>query len=301
MHKYSADGALGSSWHPYLHEDGVSAPPIQLDETAIVIFLFAQYQHMHQNDEYLSSFYEPMIVKMADFVAGYTDQRTGLPRPSYDLWEEQFMTTTYTTSVVYASLLAAAELADMVKDDKKAVEWRAAAEGVYEAAHKHLFNEERNAFYKGIRMDKDEIIPDPTLDTSSVFGAFMFGLFPVGDEQLTRTIKTFEDTFTSNGSVGLPRYENDMYLRTSSAHYGNPWMITTLWFAQYYNEIGDTEKTMRILDWVKAHKAPGGILPEQIDPATGRAVSVAPLAWSHAEYIATLLDTIAPETEVLHE
>ena len=35
MHKYRADGALGSSWHPYVHGNTV-APPIQEDETALV-------------------------------------------------------------------------------------------------------------------------------------------------------------------------------------------------------------------------------------------------------------------------
>ena len=37
MHKYRADGALGSSWHSYVH-DGVIAPPIQEDETALSLF-----------------------------------------------------------------------------------------------------------------------------------------------------------------------------------------------------------------------------------------------------------------------
>jgi GH15 family glucan-1,4-alpha-glucosidase len=39
MHKYRADGALGSSWHPYLHADGTVSAPIQEDETALVLFV----------------------------------------------------------------------------------------------------------------------------------------------------------------------------------------------------------------------------------------------------------------------
>ena len=106
MHKYRADGALGSSWHPYLHDDGVVAPPIQTDETALVLFVFSQFYHLQGDHVLLKEFYEPMIVPMANFLASYIDEHTGLPRPSYDLWEERFLTTTYTTAVTYAALQA---------------------------------------------------------------------------------------------------------------------------------------------------------------------------------------------------
>ena len=110
MHKYRADGALGSSWHPYVHGDMV-APPIQEDETAIVVFMFAQFYHTQQDSALIKDFYGSMIVPMAEFLAEYVDSSSGLPKPSYDLWEQDYMTTTYSTAVTYGGLLAAAELA----------------------------------------------------------------------------------------------------------------------------------------------------------------------------------------------
>ncbi|HEU5122355.1 MAG TPA: glycoside hydrolase family 15 protein, partial [Candidatus Saccharimonadales bacterium] len=89
MHKYRADGALGSSWHAYVHhEDGSIAPPIQEDETALTLFLFAQYYHMHPSPRLLHEFYHTMITPMANFLATYIDEMTGLPKASYDLWEQ---------------------------------------------------------------------------------------------------------------------------------------------------------------------------------------------------------------------
>ena len=44
---------------------------------------------------------------------------------------------------------------------------------------------------------------------------------------------------------------------------------------------------MDLLSWVAAHALPSGVLPEQINPLTGESVSVSPLTWSHATYIAT--------------
>lgn len=293
MHKYRADGALGSSWHPYTHDDGVTAPPIQEDETALVLFVFAQYYQMHPTPRLLHDFYESMVVPMADFMATYIDDITGLPKPSYDLWEEVFLTTTYTTSVVYAALLAAAELAEAADDSDNAVRWRSAADDIFRAAHKHLYNPERKAFYKGIIVKDNQIIRNDTLDMSSVFGAFMFGLFPVGSEEMSATVDTISQAFGQNDShVGLPRYENDYYRRVSDDITGNWWIITSLWMAQYYVEIDKRDKADIILDWVLERSSATGILPEQISPLDNSFVSVAPLTWSHAEYVASLLDII---------
>ena len=47
MHKYRADGGLGASWHPYMHEGYGTAAPIQEDETALVVFCFAEFYHAY--------------------------------------------------------------------------------------------------------------------------------------------------------------------------------------------------------------------------------------------------------------
>lgn len=293
MHKYQADGALGSSWHSYTHEDGSVSAPIQEDETALVLFVFAQFYHQHASPKLLNEFYDSMIRPMADFMAGHIDEVTGLPRASYDLWEEVFLTTTYTTSLTYAALLAAAELAEAAEDADSAVRWRSAADDILEAAQKHLFNHERQTFYKGVLVRNGEIEYNDTLDNSSIFGAFMYGLFPVGSDELKAAVATQAATFGLNdGAIGLPRYENDNYCRVDDSITGNYWLIATLWRAQYLIETGERDKATDILAWVKDQALSTGVFPEQVSPIDGSALSVAPLTWSHAEYVATLLDTI---------
>lgn len=293
MHKYRADGALGSSWHPYVHEDGSYAPPIQEDETALVLFVFAQFYQLHPDVRLLKEFYESMVIPMADFMAAYIEPATGLPKPSYDLWEENYLTTTYTTSVVYAALLAAADLAEAAEDSDNAVKWRACAEDIRTQAHKYLYNSERKAFYKGISVKNDAIEYNATFDMSSVFGAFMFGLFDLRSLELTSAIATLETDFSTKGQVlGLPRYEGDNYYRVSKETPGNWWLICSLWIAQYYTESGNSQGAERITTWVRSHMETTGVLPEQISPIDETPISVAPLTWSQAEYIGTLLDTI---------
>lgn len=291
MHKYQADGALGSSWHPYVHGD-VSAPPIQEDETALTLFMFGQYFDMQKDQRLLVEFYDSFIKKMADFLAGYVDEKTGLPRPSYDLWEEHFMTSTYTTSVVYAALQSAAELAEKAGDPDSAVRWRTASDDIYDSAHKHLFNGERGHFYKGITSDGTGLHYDATIDLSSFFGAYMFGLFPLDSDEIRRSYDTIRATFMTDGRYGLPRYENDDYHRNAQTGTGNYWFIASLWIAQYAQETGDKEFRDAIISWVESKVDNSLMFAEQLNPISSEALSVSPLVWSHAEYMATLLDIV---------
>ncbi len=291
MQKYRADGGLGASWHPYVHGD-ITAPPIQEDETALTLFVFAQFYQTTKDFRLLKDFYESMVRPMADFMTGYIDETTGLPKPSYDLWEEVFLTTTYTTSTVYAALLAAADLADDAKDADSAVRWRACADDISTAAHKHLFNHDRQAFYKGLIVKDGVIEKNDVIDSSSIFGAFMFGLFPVGSDEMTAAVKTFKEIFVNaDGTIAYPRYEWDTYHRVDEHSQGNWWFITTLWMAQYALETNDYETADQIISWVHNYESTG-MLSEQISPVDHELISPSPLTWSHAEYIATLLDTL---------
>lgn len=287
-HKYRADGALGSSWHPYQQADGSVAPPIQEDETALVLFMFAQVYHMQPSSQLLDEYYDSFILPMANFLASHIDSTTQLPLPSYDLWEEKWQTTTYTTSIVYAALLAAADLADVRNDDENAVAWRAVAEDIYHAAQGRLYDQEKGHLIKGLVKYDSDYTTDTTIDMSSVFGSFMYGLFSPKSQAVRSTIAKVETMFDQANNVGLPRYEGDDYLRRDDAP-SNRWHITTLWYAQYCIETGDIARAKTILSWVADHSLKSGTLSEQVAP-DGELVSVAPLVWSHAEYITTVLD-----------
>lgn len=290
MHKYRADGALGSSWHPYVHGD-ITAPPIQEDETALVVFVFTQFYQLSKDNSLIKDFYHSMIKPMANFLAEYIDETTSLPKPSYDLWEQTFSTSTYTTSVTYGALVAASELATSAGDAVSAVKWRSAADDIQQAAHKYLFNKERQLFYRGINVHNGQIEYDTVFDTSSVFSAFMFGLFATDSPEMKASIDAVQRVFKPSLDMpGLPRYEDDDYRRSDDTVNGNWWFITTLWQAQYDIEVGNTDSALRILEWVKNYALPTGMLAEQVNPVDSSLIAPAPLTWSHAEYVSTLLD-----------
>jgi GH15 family glucan-1,4-alpha-glucosidase len=112
-------------------------------------------------------------------------------------------------------------------------------------------------------------------------------------DELQSSVKTIESLLRPDQSKGFPRYENDQYYHVSGAATGNLWCITSFWFAQYYIETGDSNKATELIRWVEQNAMLStGVMTEQVNPGDGSFISVAPLAWSHAEYLATLLDTI---------
>lgn len=298
-HKYRADGSIGSSWHPYLHKNGDVGPPIQTDETALMLFVFAQFYNAHPSERLLREYYSDFVVPMANFLTEYIDHETLLPKASYDLWEEKRLTNTYTVAVTYAALVAAAELADLMHDENSAVAWQAAAEDMQGAASQYLFDDDRGYLRKGYLLTDGEFSYDDTLDMSSVFGAFMFGLFSADSREIVSSFAAVERIFEQKKNTALPRYENDNYRRVSPHVTGNYWPVTSLWYAQYCLEKNNIAEAKKIIEWVENHSYESGVIAEQIFPDSGYSTSVAPLAWSHAEYIATILDTIQKQRDRL--
>ncbi len=59
--------------------------------------------------------YGRLVRKAADFMMRYREPTTGLPVPSYDLWEERRGILSFTCAAVVAGLRAAAELRRAVR------------------------------------------------------------------------------------------------------------------------------------------------------------------------------------------
>lgn len=301
MHKYQADRAVGSSWHPYIWE-GKPELPIQEDETAAVLFLLGQYQQLTGDDDYVKHLYLVLVRPMANFLAGYIDEDSKMPHASYDLWEERFLTTTYTIGVTYAGLMAAAYLAEAYGYADDAIKWQTVAGDIRARSQELLFCEETKFFHKGFYNRNGSLEFNNTIDMSSFYGAFMFGLFDLHDEKVQQAHQTILNTFVKGEFNGIPRYVHDHYNTVEEGGIGNPWFVTTLWLAQYYLELEQTDEALKVIDWVQKHMLSSGVLSEQVNPATGQFVSVAPLAWSQAEYVSTLLDLLSqPINEVAHK
>jgi GH15 family glucan-1,4-alpha-glucosidase len=223
----------------------------------------------------------------------FRDEETGLPSPSFDLWEERFGTFTFTCSAVWAGLNAAAELANLFNEqDRRATYAKAAAE-VRDAMKKHLWIEEEGRFARGIvRGDDDQFALDRTVD-SSAFAAFSLGVFPSSSAMIEGTMASIREKLWVRTDVGgCARYENDAYHRISEEVErvpGNPWILCTLWLAEHVisraTTVDGLQRALDLVRWARSKATPSMILPEQVDPYDGQPLAVAPLTWSHAQVI----------------
>jgi len=295
--KYNPDGSVGSSWHPY-YKNGKKQLPIQEDETAIVLFaLFKHYQYF-EDIEFMQKMYVPIIHSMGNFLLEFRDGKTGLPFPSYDLWEREKGITAYTCSSVYAGLMAATYLSDVLGHFNHKRRYEKAAFEVREAILKYLYDDEKKRFLKRLEVDEEtgEMKKDYIID-ASMHALWMFGVLPPEDDRIFDTNQAiYKALYVPTSIGGLGRYEDDDYQRVNNDYTnipGNPWIITTLWHAQWLMAVAKDREGLKpvekYLKWAIDHMNKAGVLPEQLNPFNGEPLSVAPLTWSHAVFVDTML------------
>ena len=231
-----------------------------------------------------------MTVPCADFLVDFRDPETGLPMPSWNLWEDRHGVHTFTCTTVVAGLRAAANFAVLFAEYDKALEYRDAAAKMVEAMKQHLFSADLGRFLRSLQTSGESLEPDSTVDASH-FALFYFGCFAADDPMVEGTMKAVKEQLSIDH--GISRFNNDGYMRVSESIPGNTWFICTLWYAEYLianaKSRADLAEAMAIIRWVVDKALPSGVLAEQLDPITGAHVSVSPLTWSHSTFVATVM------------
>ncbi len=297
LHKYNPDGSLASSWHPWQGEGGKQLP-IQEDETGLVLWALWRHVERFRDVEWMKEKYRGLVARAADWMASYRDPETGLPHPSYDLWEERYGVHAFTVAATWAGLVAASRFAWRVNEGHKAQAWKSAADGIRRAADRHLFRPELGRFARTVTPKPGGgVEADPTLD-ASLYGLWYFGMYEPDDPRIVSTMEAVRSRLWVRTEVGgLARYEDDYYHQVTKDIEkvpGNPWFLCTLWLAQWHIARAKTEEDLKpaleILKWVERRALPSGVLAEQVHPLTNEPLSVSPLTWSHATFVATYLE-----------
>ncbi len=295
LHKYNPDGCLGSSWHPWI-SGGEKHLPIQEDGTGLVLWAMWSHFERYRDIEFAVRMYENLVVRCADFLVSYRDGATGLPLPSYDLWEEKRGVHTFTVSAVFAGLKSAEKFAAFFGETERARKYEMAAEEVRDSMDRFLYSRELGRFLKTVIFRGNGSFEiDPTID-ASVYAPFYFGAFGPRDERVENTMRAVRDRLWVKTDVGgIARYEGDGYHKVSDNIIdvpGNPWFICTLWLAQWHVARARNEEELKealsLIEWVCERGLPSGVLAEQVNPFTNQPLSVSPLTWSHAAVVATV-------------
>ncbi|MGP8321115.1 MAG: glycoside hydrolase family 15 protein [Methanosarcinaceae archaeon] len=291
LQKYNPTGTLASGWMPWIAPDGNIQLPIQEDSTALIVVALWNHYKITGCIETVNPLYFSIIKPAADFMTRYRDAATGLPKPSYNLWEENRAVHTYTSSTVYAGLKCAAKFAELYGDDDMVKKYNTAAVEVKAGIVKYLYDENLGRFLRSIN-PRDE-----TAD-ASLYAVSQFRVLPPDDVRVVNTMETIESKLSVKTDVGgIARFYKDVYHQVTEYDLevipGNPWFICTLWVAQWHiqkaKSIKDLQKPREILLWTADHATQTGILAEQLNPFNGSPLSVSPLTWAHATFVVTVM------------
>jgi GH15 family glucan-1,4-alpha-glucosidase len=300
LHKYNPDGTLASSWHGW-YDQGAKHLPVQEDETALVIWALWRHFRRFRDVEFVKPHYRGLITRAANWMLDYRDDATGLPLPSWDLWEERRGVSAWTCGAVWAGLRAAAQFADAFGEQDLAARYRAGALGVRAAVQDLMWDPAEHRFARSLHWEEGVGWTRDTTVDAALVGLWYFGMLDTAGARVVATMQAFRARLWVQTAVGgIARYENDYYYQADADVErvpGNPWFICTLWWAQWLiataASADDMKAPAEILEWVVSRALPSGVLAEQVHPTTGQPLSVSPLTWSHATFVKTVQEYAA--------
>lgn len=290
FHRYWIDGALAPSWGNFDFST-------QLDQIGSTLHFYLEHASFLDIDDRQKFF--KFIWESVEKAARYIMKRTasGLHDTCVDLWESHFGSFTYTNAALYRGLLSAAEIANAVGERSLAEEWRGRAKLIKQELLNNFWLKE-GYFARGMLHDK----LDKTCDVSSLGVLEPFELLDLNDSEerfmLEHSILNMEKKLGVyvNQGIGIMRFEGDEYIG------GNPWTITTLWYAivllklagYYWNSDqikaeNYFKKAIACVEWCIQGSTSTGLLPEQIDRYTGKPAWAIPVGWAHALMVKCLI------------
>ncbi len=297
LHKYNPTGELASSWHPWMVEDQ-RVLPIQQDETALVLWALRRHFEQFRDVEFIKPLYERLVTRPAEWMLSYTDHH-GLPKPSWDIWEERRGIHTFTVASVIAALEAASAFATDFGEPDRAVAYHEGAERLRGALKRHLWNPEHKRFARmAVPLPDGTYRLDMTPDAAN-FAVFALGALPADDARVEADmLATRQMLWVKTGIGGIARYQRDYFHQVERERIaevpGNPWVICTLWHAQWLiaraRSLDELRNALPYMDWAIERADLSGVLAEQYHPYTGAPLGVSPLTWSHATFVIVVME-----------
>ncbi len=305
--KYTSFGAVGSLSHPWIDPDGKEALPVAADNTAILLWALGEHFGLDRDFDFVRSLYTDLVQPALDFLLSHRDPKTGLPLPSYDLWEDTYGLHAYTLAATWAGLRSACTFTAAFGQPELTGAAQEAATQIRRLFDSMFYDEETGRFVTRLRIyGKREPIPDPTID-ASIAGLFLFGMIPPEDERMQRTMAAVRQQLWCHTEVGgLARTENDRLHQVSTDIGnvpGNPWVVTTMWLCRWYvaraNTLDELKPAEELLRWAHRHALSTGMLAEQFHPYSHAPLSMNPFTWSHAEFLLAVQAYIMRRNEIV--
>ena len=276
-------------WEQRFYTDGRLAPcwGYQIDETAAVVFGVYNHYKETQEKKFLKDnlkMCEKAVKYLEKYITNILEEENNMPI-SYDLWEMHEGTSIYAISSIFAAFDAMIKIYEELKEEftknrvkqenvnKEKQTLRDTNVKIREYLLKTFYDENKKSFVRNLE--------DRNMDISILGVIIPFNVFTAKEKKVTNTIERINMTLRTY-TGGYARFEGDHYKG------GKPWVIATLWMANYYIEIGEDKKAKECFDYVIKTSAMHGFLAEQINNETMQPEWVIGLGWSHAMFIIVL-------------
>ncbi len=229
---------------------------------------------------------------------------------SFDLWEEVLGDHFYTRMVQRRALLDGAELARIL-GDQGAADWYKKQALAIEKSLLSFWDENRKIFVTTLNPSGGLQGKESHLDVAIILGILHGyrddGFLSPTDDRVLATARALELAFESlypingqsNLGTAIGRYPEDRYDGYTTSSQGNPWVLATAAFAEFYYKGADQKKGDLFLKRIEHHANPDGSLSEQMNRYSGFMQGAHDLTWSYASFLTALFARDQNETNLI--
>ena len=276
-------------WEQRFYTDGKLAPcwGYQIDETASVVYGVYDHFKVSQDKKFLKDNLK-MCEKAINFLQKYVKdviEEEHKMQVSYDLWEMYEGVHLYSMSSIFAAYEAMVNIYEELKEEF--VKNRVKQEKVHndteqlrkdmvkikEFILKNFYDDKQKSFVRNL--------DDKKIDISILGAVTPFNVLKPKEKKILNTVERINLTLRTY-TGGYQRFENDHYMN------GNPWVIATLWMANYYIETEEYKKAKECFNFVLQSCGQHGLLAEQINNEKMQPAWIIGLGWSHAMFMIVL-------------
>jgi len=201
--------------------------------------------------------------------------------PDRGIWEVRGDPKHFTSSKMFCWVACdrGARLALLREDEKRAEEWRAAADEIHDDVCQHGVDS-RGVFVQHYETD--------ALDASVLLMPLVHFL-PPSDERIRNTVMTIAEELTEDGLVlrYRPEETDDGLVGTEGT-----FLICSFWMVAALVLIDELPRARDLCERVLGHASPLGLYAEEVDPKTGRHLGNFPQAFTHLAQINAIIHVI---------
>jgi neopullulanase len=252
-------------------------PNLEFDGFGLFLWALRYYEHVTGDTTLADENWELVSTEVADVIVALIDPITGLLRPDSSIWETHWNGRerhwSYTNITAVRGLCDAAEMAQRVGDDARAVLYREVAEDLRDAIATRLTDAE--GF---IASNLEELEAGTGYYDAAVLDAIAMGLFDPAEKIATGTLAGMDqELLVAASGVGWARnddrwdHQGSEDLSPWGSDYDSAeWVITDLRGAIATRMAGDDARSDAILQWVLAQSMENFLMvAETYDEVTG--------------------------------